>query len=76
MNSIRPKTDSAPVGIWGCHQIADGVKDDLELRVVLLFEGIEFPGKVGVRGEHLAQADEGTHDLDVDLDSALAVKDA
>lgn len=54
--------------------LSDGIEDDLELRVVFLLEPIELAGEVGVGCEHLPRADDGSHDLDVDLNGALAVK--
>ena len=55
---------------------ADRVEDDLELGVVFFLERIELTGEVGVRREHLPQADEGAHDFNVDLDGAPAVENA
>lgn len=41
-----------PGGGW-LHHLADGVKDDLEMLVVFLFHGVEFPGQIGVSGQQL-----------------------
>jgi hypothetical protein len=61
------------------HQLADGFEDNLEFLVVLaelVFELFQLAGKVFVGGQQLAQADEGAHDGDVDLDGAAAAQDA
>ncbi len=50
------------------HQLPDGIKDDLELRIILLFHGIQLPGQIGMGGQQMAQLDESPHDGDVDLD--------
>ena len=52
------------------------VEDDLELRVKAFFQLLELMGQVGVGGEEAVQADEGAHDLDVDLHGPVAVQDA
>ncbi len=76
LSSVGAKADSSSVGFWWCHELADGVEDDLELGVVFLLKRIELPGEVSMGVEHPAQPDEGTHELDVDLDGALAAKNA
>lgn len=39
----------------------------------LLFEFFKFRGKLLVRGERIAQAHEGKHDIQADFDSARGV---
>src|SRR5262249_25601118 len=58
------------------HQLANRVEHDADLRVVLLLERLELALEVGVRLEQLPQPYERTHDLDVDLDRALAAQHA
>lgn len=48
----------------------DGLEDGFEACVVFLFQCGEFAR------QHLPQADEGTHDFDVDLNGAFAAQDA
>src|SRR3990170_828931 len=58
------------------HELADGVEDHLELCVVLLLKRFELAFQVGVGDGQCPHADEGAHDLDVDLDGARAPEDA
>jgi hypothetical protein len=57
-----------------CHQIAYSVEDNLELPIILAFELVQSAREVGVRGEHLSELYEGSHDFDVDLDRPLAIQ--
>jgi len=54
----------------GCHELADGIEDDAELAIVFPLDFLHLAGESGIRGKHLAEADEGAHDGDVHLDGA------
>ena len=54
----------------------DGVKDDVKLFVVFLFEAVNPASQVAIGIHEAAQLDEGAHDGDVDLDGAVGAKDA
>src|SRR5439155_4259577 len=60
----------------GRHELADGVEDHFELRVVLSLQTIELPGKVFVRSQQAAQPNERSHDFDVHLHGTPAPQDA
>src|SRR5438874_9772425 len=48
------KADLSPRRSWRKHQLADGVEDNLELRVILVFEISELTREIGIREKHLA----------------------
>jgi len=63
-------------GTWWFHELPNGIEDDLELRVVLTFELSDFLSEFRMIEKHLPELTESAHDLDIDLDSSLALKDA
>lgn len=54
----------------------NGVEDNLELRVVLLFKFIQSPSQVSVGGLEFTQSDKGAHDFDIHRDSPFAAQNA
>jgi len=58
------------------HEFVDGLENDFELFVVFFLEGFKFAGEINVRAEHLPEADESAHDLNIDLNRARAVEQA
>jgi hypothetical protein len=62
--------------VLGSHELTDGVKDDLELPIVLFLQSFKFLGKVLMSGEHLSELYKRAHDRDVDLNSARTVENA
>ena len=70
------EADAAGCGRDGCHELADGVEDHLELRVVLSLQIIELAGQVFVRSQQAAQPDERAHDFNVHLYGTPAPQDA
>jgi len=58
------------------HQPAHGVEDDLELGIVLLFQGFQLAGQFGVRRHDLPKPHERPHDLDVHPDRRRAAEHA
>ncbi len=71
-------------GLGRAHELADGVEHLAQLkagaggeavvserkRLGLLLKHMELRGEVLVRGERLAQAHEGAHDVEADFDGA------
>ena len=57
------------------HQLAERIKNDLELPVVLLLKGVKGPGKFPVGREQPPQPNEGSNDLNARLDGTNAVED-
>lgn len=49
------------------HALADGLKDDLELFIILLLQLLNLVRQVPVGSEHLPQTNKSPHDSDVDL---------
>ncbi len=70
------KADLLPLRFRWRHQLSNRIEYYLELTIVFLFEFFQFPCQFGVGSKHLAQSDEGAHDLDVDGDSAFAAQHA
>src|SRR5579863_9056130 len=70
------KTDLALGRKWGLQHLAQGGENGLESGVVALFHFVNLAAEILVRGEHGADLEECTHDGDVDLDRAIAVKNA
>jgi len=58
------------------HEVPNRLEDRLEPRVVLALERVQALEEIPVAGSHRPEADEDAHDLDVDLDGALAVQHA
>ena len=56
--------------------MADRVEDYAKLPVVFLLQLVESPVQFCVRGEQFAEADEGSHDLDIHGDGPLAAEHA
>ena len=56
--------------------MSNRIEHDFELSIVFLFEVLQFSRQFGIGSKHLAQANEGAHDLDVDGDSAFAAQHA
>jgi hypothetical protein len=54
--------------------LTDGIENHLKLRIILLLQGIEFPGQFCMGCEYSSEADEGPHDLDINLNSTFAPK--
>lgn len=63
-------------GLWFAHELANGVKDNGELLVVLPLQLRHLPRQIGMRGEHLAQSNERTHDLHIYLYGPFTVEHA
>ncbi len=66
-------------GWWGRHELADGFKEGTDGGIVALealFQIGQFACKLFVEGQRLAQADEGPHDRDVDLNGLFAPQHA
>src|SRR5690242_20389853 len=57
------------------HELADGVEDDFELRVVPLLQRGELAGELDVSGQHCSQSNERADDLDADLHGSRALED-
>jgi hypothetical protein len=57
------------------HQLSDGIEHDPKVRVVLALQGGEFAGELGVGLQHLAEAHERAHDLDVHRHGLRAPED-
>src|SRR5919197_6059733 len=73
--SLNQASDLAFLGLRRRHELADRLQNDLKLRVVFLFQRRKLPGELFVGSEHSTQTDEGSHDLDIDADGALAPND-
>jgi len=56
------------------HQPPDRVEDYLEVPVIFLLERFQLPGELRIGSEHPAQSDEGSDDLYVDANGALALE--
>ncbi len=61
--------------LGGRHELADGLEDDFELRVVLGLQFSKLASQVSVAQEHFPEADERAHDGDVHLHSARTGQD-
>jgi len=57
------------------HELTDGIENYFELNIILLFQFVETARKVGMARQHLAEANERSHNLDVDADGAPTAKD-
>lgn len=68
------KPNFSPWRSWRLHQFADGIEDDLELRVIFVFQRGELAREICVRQKHLAQAHKCSHNGDVDLNGARTLK--
>jgi len=68
--------DSFNLGLWLCHEFANGLEDGSEPAVVFLFQFIESPGKPLVGANHLSKLNERSHDGDVHLNCTLAMEHA
>ncbi len=71
---LEPDTPLARDG--RCHQLADGVEDHLELRVVLLLKGDHLAGEVLVGRQDATEPNKRADDLDVHLHGSFAMKHA
>lgn len=69
------EADFALWGLVGGDELFDGVEDDLEVLVVLLFHLFDFFGEQVVGLHEGAELDEGAHDGDVDFDGAGGAED-
>src|SRR5260221_14246909 len=58
------------------HQLANGFENDPEVFVIFLFQFLELAGQVLMSRKNLAQAHEGAHDGDIDVNGALTAKHA
>ena len=65
MSSLRIQNLFSDVLARATHHSTDGIEDYLELRIVFLLKGVELLGELGVRSQHLTEANEGAHDLNV-----------
>ena len=74
--SPRRKSDRAAPRSWRHHQLPDGVEDHLELGSYFFSRASSFRDRSSVRGQHLPQAHEGPHDLDVHRDSPRTAQHA
>ena len=70
----RMKSDTSAFHGWRLHELTDGVEDDLELRLILLFQRSQFPREFNVRSQHLAEPDKGTDDCNTGLHCHGAVQ--
>src|SRR5436853_7068328 len=70
------KTDLPPRRLRRKHQFADGIEDNLELRVIFVFEISELTREIGIGEKHLAQAHKRAHDGDVNLHGTRTPQDA
>jgi hypothetical protein len=70
------KTDLALGRKWGLQHVAQGGENGLESGAIALFHFVNLAAEILVRGEHGADLEERTHDGDIDLDRAIAVKNA
>lgn len=69
------ETDLVTFGRWlRGHNLSDGVEYDLELGVIFIFQSGESSCEFFVRRQHLAEANEGAHDFNIDLDRAFATQ--
>ena len=57
-------------------KLADGIKDNFELLVVVVFENTDLACQFLDRESHLADANEGAHDADVDGHGTRTVENA
>ena len=57
-------------------KLADGIKDNFELLVVVVFENTDLASQFLDRESHLADANEGAHDADVDGHGTRTVENA
>ena len=58
------------------HDLANRIKHDLELAVILALKRLQFPRQVGVALQHPSEPDERAHNLDVNLHGARTAQDA
>src|ERR1700675_658654 len=70
------KSDLAFGRNWGLKHLAESGENGVEFRVVTLFHFSDLAAQVFVSGEHGAELEEGAHDRDIDLDGAIAAKNA
>jgi hypothetical protein len=61
---------------WGFKHLAEGGENGVKFGVVTLFHFSDLAAQVLVSGEHGAKLKEGAHDGDVDLHSAITMKNA
>jgi len=69
-----PKPNPAPGRLRRRHQFTNGIKDNLKLRVILLFQCRKFPGEFSMRGQNLPQPDKCSDDLNINRNGSLAVQ--
>lgn len=70
------KSDLAFGRNWGFKHLAESGKNGMEFGIVALFHFSDLAAQVLVSGEHGANLEEGAHDGDVDLNGAIAAKNA
>lgn len=61
-------------GLRRRHEFPDGVEDNFELRIILLFKLSETSGQLLVGRDHLPQPHEGPHNFDIDLNRSFALE--
>src|ERR1700719_4042120 len=61
---------------WGLQHLAERGENGMEFGAVTLFHLSDLVAQVFVSGEHRAELQEGTHDGDVDLHSAITMENA
>src|SRR5437879_2194443 len=73
---LPAKSDPTMGHHWRSHQLANGIKNYLELGIIFLLQLVKTFGQFLIGTNHFSQAHEGPHDFNVDLHSAFAPQDA
>ena len=73
VNGHTGKDSRTPITDLGEYNFVYGFKNHFKFAVIFLFKLFNFSTELDIADDHFADFCEGSHDLDVDLDSFLTV---